>query len=84
MVCVLYFKFCVHVQGLFSPLQGFLNAIVYGWSRREFRRAVTSRTERMRFSRSQEGASGTRYQSLNRSGLGNRGNLRGAIPEETS
>ena len=59
-------------QGIFSPLQGFLNAIVYGWSRREFRRAVINRTERMRFTRSQE-AAGSRYQSLNRSGIGGRG-----------
>lgn len=28
------------MQALFIPLQGFLNAIVYGWSRKEFRRAM--------------------------------------------
>ena len=31
------------MQSLTAPLQGFLNAIVYGWTREEFFKAITHR-----------------------------------------
>lgn len=47
------------LQAIFIPLQGFLNSIVYGWSRKEFRRAV-SMNERIQYRRR-----GRDYESLN-------------------
>ena len=46
-------------QAFLSPLQGFLNSIVYGWSRREFRKAVSVRPGAR--------ASPNQYESLNTS-----------------
>ena len=56
------------LQALTSPLQGILNAIVYGWSRRQFRKAVS--INRMRFSRDNHGITSARYESLNDAGPG--------------
>ena len=40
------------MKALIGPLQGFLNAIVYGWSRKEFRRAIQVPVRvRMKFTR---------------------------------
>ena len=47
-------------QAVLAPMQGFWNAIVYGWSRKEFRRAV-------RIHGSERSASSSNYQSLNNS-----------------
>ena len=60
------------LQAIFSPLQGFLNAIVYGWSRREFRRAVANR-ERVRFTRSHD--HGSRYDTLGRHAVSGQGSF---------
>lgn len=44
--------FVLYWQALIGPLQGFLNAIVYGWSRKEFRRAIQVPVRvRMKFTR---------------------------------
>ena len=56
------------LQALTSPLQGILNAIVYGWSRRQFRKAVS--INRMRFSRNSYGVTSAGYESLNDAGPG--------------
>ena len=50
---------CIFLQAIFIPLQGFLNSIVYGWSRKEFRQAV-SVGERIQYRRR-----GQDYESLN-------------------
>lgn len=51
-----------HPQAIFIPLQGFLNCVVYGWSRKEFRKAVVT-ADRIpyRTTRNQQ------YESLNQS-----------------
>ncbi len=52
------------LQAIFIPLQGFLNAVVYGWSRKEFRKAISVK-ERVQYrSRAQD------YESLNQSSRG--------------
>lgn len=48
------------IHAILVPMQGFWNAIVYGWSRKEFRRAVKLQ-DRSR--------SGSKYESLNNSRL---------------
>ncbi|KAK3588009.1 hypothetical protein CHS0354_014540 [Potamilus streckersoni] len=38
------YSWVLFLQGLFGPLQGFLNSIVYGWRRDKFRKMLTERT----------------------------------------
>ena len=52
------------LQAILSPLQGVLNAMVYGWSRREFRKAVNV-PNKLHFRKPGAANSGTRYESLN-------------------
>ena len=52
-------------------LMGILNAVVYGWSRRQFRKAVS--INRMCFSRNSHGVTSARYESLNNAGACARG-----------
>lgn len=65
------FYVLIFLQAIASPLQGILNAIVYGWSRRQFRKAVS--INRMRFSRNSHGVTSARYESLNNAGAGAQG-----------
>ena len=39
------------MQAFVSPLQGILNALVYGWSRKEFRKAISLPVTRIRYLR---------------------------------
>lgn len=54
--------FVLYVHAIFIPLQGFLNSIVYGWSRKEFRKAINIK-ERIQYTRSKQ----QNYESLNHS-----------------
>ncbi|CAI8055028.1 hypothetical protein GBAR_LOCUS30029 [Geodia barretti] len=53
-------RIILYIHAVLAPMQGFWNAIVYGWSRKEFRRAV-------RIHGSERSASSSNYQSLNNS-----------------
>jgi hypothetical protein len=51
-------KIILYIHAVLGPMQGFWNAIVYGWSRKEFRRAVRIHGRER---------SSSNYQSLNNS-----------------